>query len=59
MNARPPAPKAVSSIRQKWPVFKRFVSSGWRDPVATCGALWSPEALASYIFIYSGIIKMP
>jgi hypothetical protein len=36
-----------------------FVSSGWRDPVATCGALWNPEALASYIFIYSGIIKTP
>src|ERR1039457_4702589 len=30
-----------------------YVSSRWRDPVATCGALWNPEALASYNFIYS------
>src|ERR1019366_7408661 len=32
-----------------------YVSSRWREPVATCGALWNPEALASYIFIYSRI----
>ena len=36
-----------------------YVSSGWRDPVATCGALWHTEAFASYIFIYSGTIRMP
>src|ERR1019366_5826989 len=30
-----------------------YVSSRWRDPVATCSALWNPEALASYNFIYS------
>jgi hypothetical protein len=33
-----------------------YVSSRWREPVATCGALWNPEALASYIFIYSRTI---
>src|ERR1035437_3834262 len=30
-----------------------YVSSRWRDPVATCSALWNPEAVASYNFIYS------
>ena len=30
-----------------------YVSSRWRDPVATCSALWNPEALASYNFIYT------
>src|SRR5208337_1981312 len=33
-----------------------YISSRWRDSVVTCGALWNPEALASYNFIYSGIM---
>ena len=42
MNARPPAPKAVSSIRQKWPVFKRFCFKRMARPYCNLWSLVEP-----------------
>jgi hypothetical protein len=54
-----PTPCAQGSFQPqpKMPYFQLLTfQSRWRDSAATCGALWNPEALASYSFVYSGII---